>query len=103
MQIYADICNRPMKISSSSQTCALGAAICGAVVGGAYKKIGQAAKKMTSLKETVYKPNRAAVKTYAQLYDLYLALHDTFGTNGYEGQLNHVMKELITIRHAARK
>ncbi|MGD9127599.1 MAG: ribulokinase, partial [Planctomycetia bacterium] len=57
MQIYADICNRPMKVSSSSQTCALGAAICGAVVGGAYKKIDQAAAKMTSLKDVVYKPN----------------------------------------------
>ncbi len=36
MQIYADVCNRPMKISRSAQTCALGAAIFGAVVGGAH-------------------------------------------------------------------
>lgn len=103
MQIYADICNRPMKISSSAQTCALGAAICGAVVGGAYQKIEQAAKKMTSLKETVYRPNRSAVKVYAQLYELYMALHDTFGTGHYQGRLNHLLKQLIAIRHAARK
>ena len=34
MQIYADVCNRPMKISRSAQTCALGAAIAGSVVAG---------------------------------------------------------------------
>ena len=92
-----------MKVSSSSQTCALGAAICGAVVGGAYKKIEQAAAKMTSLKDVVYKPNPAAVKVYAKLYKLYMALHDAFGTACYDGKLNHVLKELIAIRNAARK
>ena len=34
MQIYADVTGRPMKISRSAQTCALGAAIAGAVVAG---------------------------------------------------------------------
>ena len=36
MQIYADVTGRPMKISRSAQTCALGAAIAGAVVAGAH-------------------------------------------------------------------
>ncbi len=34
MQIYADVTGRPIKISRSAQTCALGAAIAGAVVAG---------------------------------------------------------------------
>ncbi len=39
MQVYADVCNRPMKISRSGQTCALGAAIFGAVAAGAYPSV----------------------------------------------------------------
>src|SRR5205085_5785976 len=35
MQIYADVTGRPMKLSRSAQTCALGSAIAGAVVAGA--------------------------------------------------------------------
>ena len=80
MQIYADVCNRPMKISRSAQTCALGAAIFGAVAGGAYKKAEQAQQKMTGTRPQVYRPNKAAAKVYAELYKLYRTLHDAFGT-----------------------
>ena len=45
MQIYADVCNRPMKISRSAQTCALGAALFGAVAGGAYRSAEAAQQK----------------------------------------------------------
>jgi L-ribulokinase len=103
MQIYADVCNRPMKISRSPQTCALGAAIFGAVVGGAYKTTEQAQRKMTGVKKLVFRPNKAAAKTYAELYQLYLTLHDAFGSKDYQGKLNRVMKDLIGIRHCVRK
>ena len=95
MQIYADVCNRPMKISRSAQTCALGAAIFGAVVGGAYKTAEQAQRKMTGVKPKVYRPNKAAAKTYAELYPLYRTLHDAFGTSRLPRQAGPVMKELI--------
>jgi L-ribulokinase len=103
MQIYADVCNRPMKISRSAQTCALGAAAFGAVVGGAYKKVEQAQRKMTGVKDKVYRPNPAAAKTYAQLYRLYRQLHDAFGTSDSKVQPNNVMKELIAIRNRVRQ
>lgn len=103
MQIYADVCNRPMKISRSPQTCALGAAICGAVAGGAFKNIKEAQKRMTGVKDVVYKPNKKAVVVYAQLYKLYRELHDAFGIKDHRENLHHVMKQLIAIRDVVRK
>ena len=103
MQIYADVCNRPMKISRSAQTCALGSAIFGAVVGGAYKTTSQAQSRMTGVKSTVYRPKKAATAVYAELYELYGTLHDAFGTARSSGKLNQVMKRLIAIRDRARK
>jgi L-ribulokinase len=103
MQIYADVCNRPMKVSRSAQTCALGAAIFGAVAGGAYRSVPAAQRKMTGTKTTVFRPRKAAAATYAELYGLYRQLHDAFGTTGYKGQLHNVMKDLIAIRNRVRQ
>lgn len=103
MQIYADVCNRPMKISRSAQTCALGACIFGAVVGGAYKKVEQAQRRMTGVKDLVYKPNRAAAKVYGQLFGLYEILYNAMGTKNTPSGLDGVMKQLIAIRDRARK
>jgi len=103
MQIYADVSGRPMKISRSGQTCALGAAIFGAVVGGAYKTTEQAQRRMTGVKPKVYRPNKPAAAVYAQLYPLYRTLHDAFGTRGFQGSLDRVMKDLIAIRNRVRK
>lgn len=103
MQIYADVCNRPMKISRSAQTCALGSAIFGAVVGGAYKSTEQAQRRMTGVRDTVYRPRKAAAEVYARLYELYRRLHDAFGVIGSEQSVYRVMKELIAIRNQMRK
>jgi L-ribulokinase len=102
MQIYADVTGRPMKISRSAQTCALGAAIAGAVVAGAHKDFATAQRAMTGLKPKVYTPNRQAHATYRQLYALYKKLHDAFGTAGWSGNLYDVMKRLIEIRSRVR-
>jgi L-ribulokinase len=103
MQIYADICNRPMKISRSAQTCALGAAIFGAVVGGVYPTVEEAQARMTGVKPTVYHPQPEAAAVYAELYRLYRTLHDAFGTPNHAGGVYHVMKDLIAIRNRARR
>jgi len=103
MQIYADITGRPMKISRSAQTCALGSAIAAAVVAGAHKDFATAQRKMTGLKPKVYKPNPKAHAVYKELYALYKQLHDAFGTKDWNGNLHGVMKKLIEIRGRVRK
>ena len=102
MQIYADVCNRPMKISRSAQTCALGSAIFGSVVGGAYQTVEQAQAKMVGFKDRVYHPDPASAATYARLFTLYCDLHDAFGTSNWQGNLGHIMKSLIAIREEIR-
>ncbi|HVM47018.1 MAG TPA: ribulokinase [Candidatus Acidoferrum sp.] len=103
MQVYADITGRPMKVSRSAQTCALGSAIAAAVVGGAYKDFPAAQRAMTGLKPKVYQPNAKAHAVYQELYGLYQQLHDAFGTREWQGNLFGVMKKLIEIRCRVRK
>jgi len=107
MQIYADVTGRPIKISRSAQTCALGAAIAGAVVAGSaaggYANYADAQKAMTGLKSRVFQPNPAAHAVYKELYSLYRKLHDAFGTQQAAGNLYDVIKQLIEIRNRARR
>jgi L-ribulokinase len=106
MQIYADVTGRPMMVSRSAQTCALGAAIAGAVAAGekgsGYDRLEAAQVAMTGLKERVFKPNPEAHAVYRELYELYRKLHDAFGTKSWSGNLYDVMKTLITIRDRER-
>jgi L-ribulokinase len=107
MQIYADVTGRPMKLSRSAQTCALGAAMAGAVAAGrkagGHANVTAAQKAMSGLKAKVYKPSPAAHKVYSRLYTLYRQLHDALGTPQWRGNLHNVMKDLLAIRNAARK
>ena len=102
MQIYADVTGRPMKVSRSAQTCALGSAIAGAVVAGAHKSYADAQRAMTGVKKQVFTPNPRAHTVYCELYPLYRKLHDAFGTREWNGNLYDVMKRLLEIRQKAR-
>jgi L-ribulokinase len=103
MQIYADVTGRPMKVSRSAQTCALGAAIAGAVVAGAHRSYADAQKAMTGVKKRVFTPNPQAHSVYQELYPLYRKLHDAFGTKEWNGNLYDVMKKLLEIRTRVRR
>ena len=107
MQIYADVFNRPLEISRSAQTCALGAAMAGAVVAGrkagGHGSFAQATKAMTGVLAKRFKPVAKHVAVYERLYRLYKRLHDTFGQRGYAENQFVLMKELLAIRDAVRK
>lgn len=101
MQIYADIIGRPMKVSRSEQTCALGAAIFGAAAAGV-ASVAELQSKVTATREKVYHPIPENQAVYAELYALYRTLHDAFGTADWSGSLHHVMKQLLEIRERQR-
>jgi len=102
MQIYADVFNCPMHVSSSDQTCALGSAMAAAVVAGVYDDFESAGKKMTRIRDEQYIPNSISVGVYEELFQLYKRLHDLFGTRDYSENQFEVMKKLLTLRNAQR-
>jgi L-ribulokinase len=106
MQVYADITGRPMKVSRSEQTPALGAAIFGAIAAGkkesGFLSVSEAQKAMTDTKD-VFEPIPANHSVYKKLYVLYKQLHDAFGTEIWSGKIYNVMKDLLVLRDEQRK
>jgi L-ribulokinase len=106
MQIYADVMNRPLEISRSTQTCALGSAMAGAVVAGGdaggHDNFEQATAAMTGILDKRFEPIAGNADVYNRLYALYKRLHDIFGTKEYAENQYGVMKELLDMRDQAR-
>jgi L-ribulokinase len=106
MQIYADIIGRPMKISSSQQTPALGAAIFAAVAAGknngGYNSVLEAQNNMTGISK-VYNPIPQNHEVYKKIFKLYHQLHNAFGTDKGAGNLYNVMKDLLEIRDEVKR
>ena len=101
MQIYADITGREMQVSASSQSCALGAAIAGAVLAGAekggYADFVSAQKAMTGVKDETYTPDPERHAAYNRIFALYRQVHDNFGGVS-PVDLAGVMKALLDIK-----
>ena len=97
MQIYADVCNLPIRISASGQSGALGSAIYAIGAAGedisGYKSVNEAAKKLGRLKDVIYTPIEENVQVYGKLFAEYVRLHDYFG----KGE-NNVMKTLKKLK-----
>jgi L-ribulokinase len=97
MQIYADATGRPIEVAASEQTCAVGAAMHGALAAGLYRDMKSAARAMTRTGAKIYRPNRRYREVYDQLYAEYVRLHDYFGREGTDS-----MKFLRQLRKQAR-
>jgi L-ribulokinase len=101
MQIYADILGRPLQVAASEQTCALGAAMFGAVCGGGIS-LDEAQRNVCRIRDVEYLPIPENEAVYQEIYAHYNALHDGFGRPGGAGDLSGVMKDLIAIRQRQR-
>jgi L-ribulokinase len=71
MQMCADVLGMPVKIVKSEQACALGAAMFAAVVGGLYKNVQQAMKKMGGGFDKTYEPVADSSRKYAVCFKQY--------------------------------
>ncbi len=100
MQIYADVTGCEMRVSRSSQSCALGSAIAASVIAGAHADFDGARVAMTGLKEVTYTPNPESQKIYDQIYSLYRQLHDSLGGVNESANLGNVMKDLLALKHS---
>jgi len=93
MQVFADVTGREFKVCASQQSCALGAAMLGALAagseGGGYDDMVAASKVMSKVRDESYVPNRENTERYAELFAEYEELHDYFGRGD-----NPVMKYL---------
>jgi L-ribulokinase len=101
MQIYADILGRPLQVAASEQTCALGAAMFGAVSGGGIS-LEEVQRNCCRMREVQYQPIPENEAVYREIYTLYKTLHDGFGLSGSTSDFSGVMKELIAIRQRQR-
>jgi L-ribulokinase len=76
MQILADVLNRPISVSASTQACARGAAMYAAVAAGIYSTLQDAQTAMSAGFLSTYTPGKAQIERYHRLYQKYCQLGD---------------------------
>ena len=83
MQVYADVLDKVLRVSSSDQTAAMGAAIYAALSAGeqagGYDAYPEAVRRMGSPSDQVFKPDQSVCLRYNQLYGLYCSFSKVMG------------------------
>lgn len=105
MQIYADVLNRDIHVSSAEYAPAIGAAILGAVAAGknsgGFENIKDAIQSMKQSFLTTYHPVKENVKVYEQLFRIYKQLHNEHGYNRRMNKLKSISSN-ISLRGGIR-
>ena len=76
MQIYAYLLGKEIHLSGTSQACAHGSAVFGAVSPCGYATLEEAAERMKKLKDLSYKPDPENTRIYQKLYEEYKTLSE---------------------------
>ncbi|WP_221411124.1 ribulokinase [Apibacter sp. B2912] len=76
MQVMSDVIGMPIKVIATREACALGVAMCAAVVAGVYKNLPEAQSKMGMEISNIYYPNQEYNKHYNQEFNKYLSLEN---------------------------
>jgi L-ribulokinase len=98
MQLIADVSGLPVQIPDSSEVPARGAAMFGAVAGGAFADISAAVASARPATARTYAPDADAKRAYDRVYAVYHGLHDLLGRSHVE--LLHGLKRIRTERSA---
>jgi L-ribulokinase len=99
MRLFADTSGLPVHVPDSSEIPARGAALFGAVAGGAFADIGGAVAATRPPTARTYAPNSEANRVYERLYAIYRPLYELLGRE--RGELLHELKLIRTERSAA--
>ena len=94
MQIYADVLNLPISVTSTDQAGALGSAVAAVVAAGICDSYAQASERLAPTPCALYTPIPENVAAYDRLYALRQRLQDTFGT----GEFRDLMPTLRNFR-----
>jgi L-ribulokinase len=94
-QIYADVTGLPLEICATDQASGVGAAMLGAVAGGAFESVDAAVRGLAQPPARIISPNAGHRATYDALYTEYLRLTEIFGRDP-----GSTLKRLRTLRRA---
>jgi len=81
MQIYADVLGKEIFLSGTSQACAYGSAVLGAVNKNGYSSLVEASENMKKISSVSYKPNPENTKIYNELYKEFETLSEFFANS----------------------